>query len=163
LNTLEVSMVEAGWETADTATLISRTHLWVSRRVSEAVASTGYPVKPSHGAVFALLGPDGSRLRDLADAAQVSPQAMGELVDELEKLGYVVRRPDPSDRRAKLITLTAEGRECAAAGGRAIAALRREIDAALGVEGHEELRRMLLRLLALPGDEAPGRLTTRKS
>ncbi len=44
----------------------------------------------------------------------MSPQAMGELVDELEQLGYVVRRPDPTDRRAKLIILTKKGQACKA-------------------------------------------------
>ena len=41
---------------------------------------------------------------------------MGELVDELEELGYVVRRPDPTDRRAKLIILTTKRQACIATG-----------------------------------------------
>jgi DNA-binding MarR family transcriptional regulator len=131
---------------ADTATLISHAHLMVSRVVSEGVSRAGYQAKPSYGGVFALIG-DGARLTDLARGAQVSPQAMGELVDELEGLGYVVRTPDPSDRRAKLIRLTADGRRVSAAGGRAIAALEHDITAALGERGHRDLRRLLLRLL----------------
>ena len=82
---------------ANTATLISLSHLLVSRRVGEDVAAAGHPVRPAHGAVFAQLGPEGARLTELARGAQMSPQAMGELVDELEKLGYVRRRPDPRD------------------------------------------------------------------
>src|SRR5689334_5302453 len=121
---------------ANTATLLSLAHLLVSRRVSEGVAAAGHPVKPSHGAVFSQLGPDGARLTDLARVAQMSPQAMGELVDELEGLGYVVRTPDPRDRRAKLIVLTDAGRRCAAAGGDAIAALERDLTATLGERGH---------------------------
>lgn len=131
----------------NTATLISRAHLLVSRLVSEAVASTGYPVKPSHGAVFAQVRPEGSRLADLARGAQISPQAMGELVDELEQLGYVTRRPDPTDRRAKLVALTETGQQCASAGAQAITTLESTIDQILGERGHRELRRMLLRLL----------------
>ena len=134
-------------EDADTATLISHAHLLVSRRVSEGVTKAGYPAKPSYGAVFALINGDGSRLTDLARGAQMSPQAMGELVDELEGLGYVVRTPDPRDRRAKLIMLTDEGRRVSSAGGRAIATLEQAITAALGVRGHRDLRRLLLRLL----------------
>ncbi len=38
--------------------------------------------------------------------ARASPQSMGELVDDLETKGYVERRPDPADRRAKRIHLT---------------------------------------------------------
>ena len=41
---------------------------------------------------------------------------MGELVDELESLGYVVRRPDPRDRRAKLIVLARTCKACVEAG-----------------------------------------------
>jgi hypothetical protein len=59
--------------------------------------------------VFAQIDPAGSRLSELARRANMSPQAMGELVDELESLCYLIRRPDPRDRRAKLIVLTRKG------------------------------------------------------
>jgi hypothetical protein len=52
------------------------------------------------------IDPAGSRPSELAHSANMSPQAMGELVDKLESPGYVVRRPDPRDRAAKLIMLT---------------------------------------------------------
>jgi DNA-binding MarR family transcriptional regulator len=42
----------------------------------------------------------------------VTPQAMGELVDHLERLGYVRRVPNRRDRRAKLIVPTAAGYGC---------------------------------------------------
>jgi DNA-binding MarR family transcriptional regulator len=144
----------------DTASLISQAHLLVSRRVSDAVTAAGFRARPSYGAVFALLGPHGSRLSDLARVAQVSPQAMGELVDELEQLGYVVRTPDPADRRAKLITLTALGRRCDAAAGEAIAALERDITAALGERAHQQLRRSLTRLLGPDAGEPRPPMTT---
>jgi len=132
---------------SNTPTLISLAHLLVSRRVSEGVAGAGHRVKPSYGAVFAQLGPKGSRLTQLARGAEMSPQAMGELVDELEGLGYVVRTPDPGDRRAKLITLTDSGRGISEAGRDSVAALEREITETLGERGHQQLRRLLVRLL----------------
>jgi DNA-binding MarR family transcriptional regulator len=98
--------------------------------------------------VFGQMTAEGSRLTDLAKGANMTPQAMGELVDELEGLGYVLRRPDPTDRRAKLITLTEAGRQCVSAGINTIGDIERRIDAALGVRRHRELRRMLLKLLA---------------
>jgi DNA-binding MarR family transcriptional regulator len=130
-----------------TITLLSLTHLMLSRQVSEGVARAGHPVKASHSAVFGQMSAEGSRLSDLARGANMTPQAMGELVDELEGLGYVVRRPDPTDRRAKLITLTESGRRCLAAGMDAIGDIERRITDDLGVTGHRELRRMLLTLL----------------
>jgi DNA-binding MarR family transcriptional regulator len=104
----------------------------LSRQVSEGVAQAGYSIKASHGAVFGQLTDDGSRLTDLARGANMTPQAMGELVDELEGLGYVMRTPDPTDRRAKLIQLTASGRRCVATGIDTITALERRITNTLG-------------------------------
>lgn len=131
-----------------TVTLLSLTHLMLQRQVAEGAARAGHPVKASHSSVFGQMTAEGSRLTDLAKGANMTPQAMGELVDELEGLGYVVRRPDPTDRRAKLIMLTEAGRRCVSAGVKTIGDIERRIDDALGVRGHRELRRMLLKLLA---------------
>jgi DNA-binding MarR family transcriptional regulator len=131
-----------------TVTLLSLTHLMLSRQVAEGAARAGHPVKASHSAVFGQMTAEGSRLTDLAKGANMTPQAMGELVDELEGLGYVARKPDPTDRRAKLITLTETGRQCVAAGINTIGDIERRIDDALGVKRHRDLRRMLLELLA---------------
>ena len=63
-----------------------------------------------HRAVFLFLGRNGaSRAVDLADAAGIRPQSMMKIVHELESLGLVERREDPTDSRAKLIDFTAGG------------------------------------------------------
>ena len=77
----------------------------------------------------------------------MSPQAMGELVDELEQLGYVVRRPDPTDRRAKLITLTEKGHACIAAGIATIDGIEQQLTDRLGKRGLQQLRSLLTKLL----------------
>ncbi len=77
----------------------------------------------------------------------MTPQSMGELVDELEQLGYVRRQPDPVDRRAKLIVLTQKGRACIAAGEQTIDGLEDKITAILGRRQHRQLREMLQKLL----------------
>jgi DNA-binding MarR family transcriptional regulator len=66
-------------------------------------------IRPAHLQVFGVIKADGSRLTDLADAAGLSLSSMAELVDDLVSLGYVHRQPDPSDRRAKLVSLTPSG------------------------------------------------------
>lgn len=68
-------------------------------------------IKHKHGAVFANLDAEGTRPSVLAERAGMTKAAVGELVDELENLGYVVRRPDPTDRRAKLVVPTGTARE----------------------------------------------------
>jgi DNA-binding MarR family transcriptional regulator len=63
-------------------------------------------VRPKHGAVFANIERQGTRPSMLAERAGIGKAAMGELIDELESLGYVRRKPDPDDRRAKLVVPT---------------------------------------------------------
>ena len=130
----------------NTLTLLSRLHLSLSRQVVEGVVAAGHPIRASHSVVFGQIDDDGRRLTDLARGANMTPQAMGELVDELERSGYLVRRPDPSDRRAKLIMLTETGRACLAAGTDTIAAIEDRITQALGADGHGQLRDLLQRL-----------------
>ena len=140
-------MQDPGGTPMNTIAMLGRAYSLLGFQIVDGVVGAGYPQKPSHSAVFAQIGPDGSRLTDLARGANMTPQAMGELVDELEELGYVVRRPDPSDRRAKLIVLTPEGRACIAAGIATIEDLENRITEMLGEQGHRQLRRLLERLL----------------
>lgn len=74
--------------------------------------AAGYAeLRPTHGCVFRFVREDGMRLTELATLAGITKQSAGEIVDELARLGYVERIPDPDDRRAKLISLTAKGEE----------------------------------------------------
>lgn len=68
-------------------------------------------LRPTHGCVFRFVREDGMRLTELATLAGITKQSAGEIVDELARLGYVERIPDPEDRRAKLISLTGKGEE----------------------------------------------------
>lgn len=51
----------------------------------------------------------GTRLTELARRAEMSKQAMGELVEQCAQMGLVERTDDPSDRRARLVTFTPAG------------------------------------------------------
>ncbi len=75
-------------------------------------AEHGYrDLREPHLQIFGNLGVDGVRLTELAARAQLSLAATSELVDDLQALGYLERRPDPSDGRAKLIFPTRRGRQ----------------------------------------------------
>jgi len=134
-------------QSPNTIAMLGRAYSLLGFQIVDGVVGAGFPQKPSHSAVFAQIDPQGSRLTDLARGAHMTPQAMGELVDELEELGYVQRRPDPSDRRAKLIMLTERGHACIAAGVATVQGIEQRIDAVLGPRGHAQLRRLLARLL----------------
>jgi DNA-binding MarR family transcriptional regulator len=132
----------------NTISMLGQAYSLLGFQIVDGVVGAGFPQKPKHSAVFAQIDPDGSRLTELARRANITPQAMGELVDELEELGYITRQPDPTDRRAKLIVLTANGRAAVEAGRQTIVGLEKRITEILGEEGHESLREMLSELLA---------------
>lgn len=81
---------------------------------SEVLAALGQAghtaIRHKHGAVFANLDSEGTRPSVLAKRAGMTKAALGELVDELEHLGYVRRQSDQSDRRAKLVLPTPAAR-----------------------------------------------------
>ena len=81
-------------------------------RLDAELARSGFPgIRQRHRAVFMQLKLHGaSRSVDLAAAAGIRPQSMMKIVHELEELGLVKRKEDPTDSRAKLIEFTTAGR-----------------------------------------------------
>ncbi|MGH2586521.1 MAG: MarR family winged helix-turn-helix transcriptional regulator [Dehalococcoidia bacterium] len=98
--------------------------------------------------VFQLINhpPAGNRLTELAERAQMTKPSMLELVDALERQGYVGRIPDLTDRRAKLIRLTDKGWAAYRSGFHAIVDLQAAWAAALG---GDKFTRLLSRLREL--------------
>jgi DNA-binding MarR family transcriptional regulator len=80
------------------------------KRITRGVQARGHPdIRASHQVVFSNIGLGRPRVTELAERAQVTQQAMGKTLKELENLGYVERAVDSEDRRAKTIKLTAKG------------------------------------------------------
>ncbi|MEW2489347.1 MarR family transcriptional regulator [Streptomyces sp. NPDC048411] len=101
-----------------------------------------------HGSVFRFVDPEGSRLTALAERSGFSKQAIAEVVDELERFGYVERTADPSDRRAKLIRLTERGRAGQLAAARILGDMERMWARHFGRDTIDMLRRMLEEIIA---------------
>lgn len=81
-------------------------------RVYSQLMTSGFEdIRPAHGNVFRYISPEGSRLTELADAAQITKQSMNYLVEYLRDRGYVEMISDPTDGRAKLIHLTHAGQK----------------------------------------------------
>ena len=134
---------------ANTTALLGLAYMRLGHRIVDGVVSAGFPQRPAHSAVFAnidIVG--GTRLTTLATRANITPQAMGELVDDLERLGYVLRQPDPEDRRAKRIVLTPRGVACVAAAIRTIAGIEADLKSLLGAAGLAALHDALSRIAA---------------
>ena len=81
-------------------------------RVLEAIVRAGYTdITLAQARVAARVGPEGTRVTDLAEQAQVAKQTATALVDRLEAAGYVERAVDPTDARARLVRIAERGRE----------------------------------------------------
>jgi DNA-binding MarR family transcriptional regulator len=112
-------------------------------------------VQPRHGAVLGFLDAGGVRATELARLSGRHKQIVGRLVDELEELGYVERRPDPADRRAKLVVPTERGLDEQRQADEIIAEIERRHAATLGEAAYAQLRGALMEItnvdaLAMP-------------
>jgi DNA-binding MarR family transcriptional regulator len=115
-----------------------------SDELAKRVEAAGFrDIRPGHGCVFGTIDPQGSRLTDLAQRANMTKQSVGEATSDLEQRGYVERVPDPDDGRAKIIRLTERGREARAIGRRFIDDIEREWAERYGEERVAALREAL--------------------
>jgi MarR family transcriptional regulator, transcriptional regulator for hemolysin len=80
-------------------------------RFERALARAQLEITPGEGRALVLLGLLGPvRQNELATALSVEPMTMVGYLDRMEQHGLVKRQPDPSDGRAKLLTMTSTGR-----------------------------------------------------
>jgi DNA-binding MarR family transcriptional regulator len=116
--------------TDDLGFLLSRASGQVVRATNAALAGSGLRVRQYSVLALAADSAEGISQRDLAELLGLDPSQVVLLVDELAGAGLVERRPSPSDRRAKLVAATAEGRRLrtAAADG-AAAGVRAQLQA----------------------------------
>jgi len=94
----------------DTTLLASRLRLALGRVVRRLRAEHRFPL--SQSSVLGRLDREGPRsIGDLAAAERVRPQSMTQTIADLEQLGLIERRGDPSDGRRVLVELTARGHQ----------------------------------------------------
>lgn len=123
-------MTAAGWEIAVELLRASRA---LVDALHARLAERGHPgLRPAHGYAFQTIGAAGATGTRLAERLGMTKQAAGQLVDELERLGYVRREPDPGDARRKLVRLTARGEDALRQSAEVFEELRDEWAATLG-------------------------------
>jgi DNA-binding MarR family transcriptional regulator len=119
----------------------------MSAQLMERLAERGHPeVRFAHGNVLQFLDDDGTRVSLLAERAQVSKQAMAQLVAHLEEHGYVERVSDPRDGRAKLVRATDRGRDVYSIARELMAEVDAQLTERLGEAKLRRLRALLAEL-----------------
>lgn len=131
----------------NTGLLLYIPYRWLENRVIDALATAGYDdITVAQMKIMQRIGPDGTRLTELAEQAQVTKQTAGFLVDQLEKAGWVERVPDPTDKRARLVRIAARGKQALPVASAAVSEVEAEWEAHLGKRDMTQLRRILARL-----------------
>jgi DNA-binding MarR family transcriptional regulator len=100
----------------------------------------------AHLNIFQYPGPQGARPSELAIRLRMSKQALNYLLGELERLGYLERRPDPDDLRSKRVTLTRRGTSAIRVIREAVGEVETDWSKRLGRKRFSQLRGLLLEL-----------------
>ncbi|MDR7275223.1 MarR family winged helix-turn-helix transcriptional regulator [Catenuloplanes atrovinosus] len=100
------------------------------------------------GALRVLAGGEPASQLQVAQRLGIDRTTMVALLDELERKGIVVRRPDPEDRRRNIVALTEQGRRTFEAARAAHAEAESAFLAAVGPGAADELRRTLRALVS---------------
>jgi DNA-binding MarR family transcriptional regulator len=133
----------------DLGVLASRLLFSLQDELFTKLADAGYDdLHPRHGSVLAYLDEDGIRATELARLSGRHKQIVGRMVDELEELGYVERRPDPRDRRAKLIFPTERGLDQVRLGDEIVAEIEARHAREIGAKSYAQFRDVLRGVVA---------------
>ena len=102
--------------------------------------------------VFLFVPQEGITVSRLAELARVRKQSMAQAVDQLERTGYVERRPNPRDHRSRLVFLTDRGASVPPVTHAAAARVEEHWAQVTSPAEFETLRASLVRLLAESSD-----------
>ena len=119
------------------------------RRLDDA----GYSdLRPVHGLVFQALRGSGATGSELAERLGITKQAAGQMIDDLERRGYVERLTHPRGGRRKLVKLTQQATDHLEVAGKILHALESEMDK----PGIDNLRHELIALITrMTGPSVP--------
>ncbi len=114
------------------------------KRIYDAVRAAGFDDwTTAQARVAAGIDEEGTRISVLADRANIAKQTATALVDRLERSGYVVRVPDPTDGRATLVRATDRGRAATPVARGEEARIEEDWTAILGARRMRQLREAL--------------------
>ncbi|WP_229261217.1 MarR family winged helix-turn-helix transcriptional regulator [Duganella levis] len=148
--------------TAYDKTLMSLTHtlIHVARAYKSAADALTADFELSHASAWPVLMisrlGDGVRPGQVADAVGIEPPSLVRIIDQLVAAGLVLRQDDPSDRRAKTLTLTSAGKTVAERLEKALAPFRRDLFKGMPQADIETTVRVLVQLDQVLAERSAG-------
>ncbi|TCM37599.1 DNA-binding MarR family transcriptional regulator [Kribbella sp. VKM Ac-2568] len=114
------------------------------RELRAATAEQGFDDQGrSDGFVLRTLGAAPTTISGLAERLEISKQGAGQIVEDMERRGYVERRPDPTDGRARLLHLSSRGEAALAAARKFHQSYERRLRREHGDEAIDAVRAVL--------------------
>jgi MarR family transcriptional regulator, lower aerobic nicotinate degradation pathway regulator len=134
--------------------LLNRAACAVRKMAEDALAP--YDINPKHYGILATIAIKGPLTQQsLGELIQIDRTTIVQLVDDLERMGAVVRGQTPGDRRAYALELTAAGKALLQKAGPRMLATQEQFFEPLLPEERTELQRLLTKLVAQPGSTSP--------
>jgi DNA-binding MarR family transcriptional regulator len=119
----------------------------IHRRIIAGLHLSGFrDLRLPHMGVLQYPGPDGCRPSELAERAGMSKQAMNQLLQSLERLGYLSRRDVKEDQRARRVHFTARGRAAWAKVHEILAEIEADWRTTLGEKDLSRLKALLCKV-----------------
>jgi DNA-binding MarR family transcriptional regulator len=125
-------------------------------RVAERLESLGLTTA-LFGVLNVLGAREGAIQQEIGSAMGIDPSTMVSLIDQLETAGLARRRPHPTDRRAREVSITAKGRRRLEQGRQMSADVEDEVLRGLGAAERRQLMTLLRRALDSSPPQSPWR------
>jgi len=132
--------------------VIAKSYRALSLLAEQSIVNTGLCLT-DFVALEALLHKGPLTISEIQEKVRLASGSMTAAVDRLERLGLVVRKSSPSDRRARVIELTAQGRRLAASCFERHAKDLEALMSTLSQEEKEELYKSLKKLGLLAAEK----------
>lgn len=117
----------------------------LNERAIATMPQSGDHLGAAHLALFPHIELErGTRITELSEKLAVTKQAVGQLVDDLERMGIVIRQPDPDDGRAKRVAFTSQGKRSMLSGLKHLQNVEEQLAQGVGQDVVRELRSLLL-------------------
>jgi len=134
--------------------LLLNAYYWFDESLQNLIDEKGWPpVTRSQSVIFVHLSQGRNRTVDIAKHMGVSKQAINRSVNELVAIGLLKLSTDPTDKRAKIVTPSAKGKQIAEYALKALVRIEKEINTRVGANAGNELRSLLSRDWGEPLDK----------
>lgn len=105
------------------------------------------PIAPHQARALRAIGREPIRPARLAEKLGITPRAVTDVVDSLTDAGLIQSTPDPTDRRAKIVSVTSEGEKHLEALRASRASIAEEVFAPLSPDERDTLGQLLSRCI----------------